>query len=145
MAAVQAREGGSVIAVEPVEWKDTARYGIVAGDEVAAGLLRLSGIVEKPRPDLAPSNLGVVGRYVLDRRIFELLERTERGAGGEIQLTDGIATLLREQPVYAYRFQGTRYDCGSKLGYVQATIRLALDDSEIGSELRASLPSLLAR
>lgn len=145
MAAVQAREGGSVIAVEPVEWKDTARYGIVAGDEVAAGLLRLSGIVEKPRPDLAPSNLGVVGRYVLDRRIFELLERTERGAGGEIQLTDGIATLLREQPVYAYRFQGTRYDCGSKLGYVQATIRLALEDSEIGSELRASLPSLLAR
>lgn len=144
MAQVQAREGGSVIAVEPVDWKDTARYGIVSGDPVTDALMRLSGIVEKPRPDVAPSNLGVVGRYVLDKRIFELLERTERGAGGEIQLTDAIAALLAEQPVYAYRFQGTRYDCGSKLGYVQATIRLALEDPEIGSELRASLDQLTA-
>jgi len=104
--------------------------------------MRIEGIVEKPRPDVAPSNLAVVGRYVLDTRIFELLERTRPGAGGEIQLTDAIAALLREQPVHAYRFDGVRYDCGTKLGYVHATLRLALDDVEIGTDVRRLMSEL---
>ncbi len=144
MAAVQAEHGGSVIAVEPVEWKDTSRYGIVSGSQVNRQLMRIDTIVEKPRPDVAPSNLGVVGRYVLDHHIFDLLERTNPGAGGEIQLTDAIAALLKEQPAYAYRFDGVRYDCGNKLGYVQATLRCALDDEEIGDELRRTLENWLA-
>lgn len=139
MAALQAERGGSVIAVETVDWKDTARYGIVSGAEVNDRVMRIEGIVEKPRPDVAPSNLAVVGRYVLDTRIFDLLERTRPGAGGEIQLTDGIAALLAEQSAWAYRFDGVRYDCGSKLGYVQATVRLALDDPEIGADVRRML------
>ena len=104
--------------------------------------MRIESIVEKPRPDVAPSNLAVVGRYVLDSRIFDLLENTRPGAGGEIQLTDGIAALLAEQPVHAYRFDGIRYDCGTKLGYVHATLRLALDDPEIGSDVRRLMASM---
>jgi len=142
MAAVQARQGGSVVAVEPVDWKDTGKYGIVSGTELSQGLMRIDSIVEKPRPDVAPSNLAVVGRYVLDSRIFKLLEQTRPGAGGEIQLTDAIAALLGEQSVCAYRFDGVRYDCGTKFGYVHATLRLALDDAEIGADMRQLLADL---
>lgn len=143
MAQVQARLGGSVIAVEPVDWKDTGKYGIVSGASVDARISRIDSIVEKPRPDVAPSNLAVVGRYVLDARIFDLLERTRPGAGGEIQLTDGIAALLAEQPVHAYHFDGVRYDCGTKFGYVHATLQLALDDPEIGAQVRRMVQGLV--
>jgi UTP--glucose-1-phosphate uridylyltransferase len=142
MAEVQRREGGSVIAVEPVDPRETDKYGIVSGTAADPRLMRIEGIVEKPRPDVAPSNLAVVGRYVLDTRIFELLERTRPGAGGEIQLTDAIAALLQEQPVHAYRFDGVRYDCGTKFGYVHATLRLALDDAEIGADVRRLMSEL---
>ncbi len=136
MAKVQAKLGGSVIAVEPVDPELTGRYGIVAGTEISERLMRIERIVEKPEPAVAPSNLAVVGRYVLDARIFDLLENTGAGAGGEIQLTDAIAALLGEQPVHAYHFEGVRYDCGNKLGYVHATLALALDDPEIGTDIR---------
>lgn len=139
MAAAQsAVAGGSLVAVEPVPADQTDRYGIV---RLAAGsdpqLARIEAMVEKPKPAEAPSNLAVVGRYLLSRRIFELLSTTTPGAGGEIQLTDAIAALLAEEPVRAWRFEGTRYDCGNKLGLVQATIRLGLDDPEIGAAVQA--------
>jgi UTP--glucose-1-phosphate uridylyltransferase len=143
MAEVQRREGGSVIAVEPVNPRETGKYGIVCGTSTNPRLMRVEGIVEKPRPDVAPSNLAVVGRYVLDTRIFELLERTRPGAGGEIQLTDAIAVLLQEQPVHAYRFDGVRYDCETKLGYVHATLRLALDGDEIGADVRRLMSGMV--
>ncbi len=143
MAAVQAQQGGSVIAVEPVDPQLTGRYGIVAGERIDDRLLRIDNMVEKPEPAVAPSNLAVVGRYVLDHRIFDLLEQTRPGAGGEIQLTDGIASLIAEQPVHAYRFDGVRYDCGNKLGYVQATLALALQDPEIGADVRRLAQEML--
>jgi UTP--glucose-1-phosphate uridylyltransferase len=142
MAAVQARQGGSVVAVETVEWKDTGKYGIVSGTPIDDRILRIDSIVEKPRPDVAPSNLAVVGRYVLDTRIFDLLNQTRPGAGGEIQLTDAIAALLQEQAVSAFRFDGVRYDCGTKFGYVHATLRLALGDPEIAADMRQLVAEL---
>ena len=138
MAAAQRQVGGgSLIAVEPVPPEHTDRYGVVrlqAG--VDEQLARIEAMVEKPKPADAPSNLAVVGRYLLSRRVFELLRSTKPGAGGEIQLTDAIAALLTEEPVRAWRFAGTRYDCGHKLGLVQATIRLGLDDPQIGGAVR---------
>jgi UTP--glucose-1-phosphate uridylyltransferase len=127
-----ARHGNSVIAVEDVPRERTASYGIVAVDDE----LRLQQIVEKPQPADAPSTLAVVGRYLLTPAIFEKLVHTGRGAGGEIQLTDGIADLMAEQTVRACRFSGKRYDCGSKLGYVQANIDFALKDPELAAGLR---------
>jgi len=102
-------------------------------------LYRVSSIVEKPDPDTAPSNLAVVGRYILTPRIFDLLESTPRGAGGEIQLTDAIAALLKEEQVLAYQFKGQRYDCGSKLGYLKATMEYALKHEELSEEFRQYL------
>jgi UTP--glucose-1-phosphate uridylyltransferase len=141
MAAEYARHGGSVIAVEPVPKENTSSYGIVAVD--ADDNNRVTQIVEKPSPDKAPSNLGVVGRYLLDPLIFDKLENIGKGAGGEIQLTDGIAELLREKPVHAYAFSGERYDCGSKLGYLKATVAYGLNHSEAGAEFRAHLKDLV--
>src|SRR5207248_10162419 len=103
---------------------------------------RVRSIVEKPKPAVAPSNLAVVGRYVLAPAIFEHLERLGSGAGGEIQLTDGIGALMREEAVYAYRFTGKRYDCGSKLGYLQATVEYALGHPELGRSFRKYLQGL---
>jgi UTP--glucose-1-phosphate uridylyltransferase len=130
MANEYARHGGSVIAVETVPPENTSSYGIVAIDESDHN--RVSQIVEKPRPADAPSNSAVVGRYLLAPEIFDKLENIGAGAGGEIQLTDGIAALIDEQPVYAYSFSGTRYDCGSKLGYLQATVAYGLDHEDTG-------------
>lgn len=144
MAEISARRGASTIAVEPVEWSETGRYGVVSITRLDEQLGRIDAIVEKPKPEQAPSNLAVVGRYVLSGRIFDLLDQTTPGAGGEIQLTDAIAALLTEQPVYAYRFHGTRYDCGNKLGYVQATLRCALDDPAIGLAVREHLRGLVS-
>lgn len=143
MAQQYALSGASQIAVEDVPREKTANYGIVTSDAPEQIVSRISAIVEKPKPELAPSTLGVVGRYILDARIFSLLEELPPGAGGEIQLTDGIAALLKLQTVQAFRFAGTRYDCGTKLGYVQAIARVALDDPLIGEQVRAALKQLV--
>ena len=127
MADVAQASGASVIATQDVLREKTGSYGIVATENFSGRQGRITAIVEKPAPDVAPSTLAVVGRYILSPRIFDLLETTTPGAGGEIQLTDAISTLLREQPVLAYRFRGTRFDCGTHIGLVEATIRYALD------------------
>ena len=129
----------SILGAQRVPRAETSRYGIVSGTEQRDGMLRMSGIVEKPKPDKAPSDLAVVGRYILTPRIFHHLANIQAGAGGEIQLTDGIAALLAEESVYAYPFKGTRYDCGSKLGYLQATVDFALEHDEVGADFAAWL------
>ena len=141
MAAEHARHGGSVVAVETVPSEETSSYGIVSVD--ADDDNRMIQIVEKPAPEDAPSNLAVVGRYLLDGSIFDKLERIGKGAGGEIQLTDGIAELLAEKPVHAYAFTGDRYDCGSKVGYLKATVAYGLNHPETGEEFRAHLVKTL--
>jgi len=132
----------SILGTEPVPKEDVSSYGIVDGVEVKPGLMEVSGIVEKPAVDKAPSNVAVVGRYILTPRIFDLLENTERGAGNEIQLTDAISDLLQEQRVLAYNFEGRRFDCGSKLGYLKAQVEFALAHKEVGSEFREYLRTL---
>jgi len=132
----------SVLAVEEIPPEATGSYGVIATSNMNGNTVRVEGIVEKPRPEEAPSNLGVVGRYILTPRIFPLLETLGKGAGGEIQLTDAIARLLEYETVYAYRFQGKRYDCGSKLGYLEATIDHALKHPEVAEEFKAYLQSL---
>ncbi len=136
LAAAFEQTQGSVVAVEPVPPEHTRRYGMVAGTAVRDGLLRLSRIVEKPAPEQAPSNLGVAGRYVFTPTIFEQIRRQGRGVGGEIQLTDGIAGLLAIEPVHALRYAGERHDCGSKLGFLQATVALGLQHAECGPEFQ---------
>ena len=143
MADLAEGSGSSVIAVQDVPREQTASYGIVATDKFDGRAGRINAIVEKPKPEVAPSNLAVVGRYVLDGRIFDLLERTTPGAGGEIQLTDAIAALLAEQPVQAYRFQGTRFDCGTHLGLIEATIRYALDHEKLSDAARGLMKNAL--
>jgi UTP--glucose-1-phosphate uridylyltransferase len=133
------KHGGSVIAVETVPEDKTSSYGIVAINEKK----QITEIVEKPDPENAPSYLAVVGRYLLSNKIFDKLENTGRGAGGEIQLTDAIADLLDESPVYAYPFSGERYDCGNKLGYLKATVGYGLSNDETGQPFRDHLRQLL--
>jgi UTP--glucose-1-phosphate uridylyltransferase len=145
MAQVQAKNGGSVIAVQDVPRSETGSYGIVVPEKDSApGFAKLTSMVEKPKPEEAPSTLGVVGRYILSPRIFHFLESQRRGAGGEIQLTDAIARLLREENVFGYEFQGTRYDCGSKLGYLQATVNYALKHPELAEDFRSYLGTKVA-
>ena len=134
------KHGGSVIAVETVPKEKTSSYGIVALDNEEKN--RVSHIVEKPAPADAPSNLAVVGRYLLNPVVFDKLENTGRGAGGEIQLTDAIADMLEESPVYAHAFTGDRYDCGSKMGYLKATVAYGLAHRETGEEFKAYLRDL---
>ena len=142
MAQVYEAKRASVIGVQVVPRQDTEKYGIVAVEADHAVTSRVRSIVEKPKPAEAPSNLAVVGRYVLAPAIFEHLEKLSSRAGGEIQLTDGIAGLMREEAVYAYRFSGKRYDCGSKLGYLQATVEYALGHPELGRAFRKYLQGL---
>ncbi|MGE0189100.1 MAG: UTP--glucose-1-phosphate uridylyltransferase GalU [Steroidobacteraceae bacterium] len=142
MAQVFETQQTSVLGVETVPHEETYKYGIVATDDRDGRLSRVRKIVEKPKPENAPSNLAVVGRYVLTGKIFDKLERTGRGAGGEIQLTDAIADLLADEAVYAYEFEGKRYDCGSKLGYLQATVEFALKHAELGARFRQYLNDL---
>jgi UTP--glucose-1-phosphate uridylyltransferase len=139
MAALYQREQCSILGVEDVPADQTASYGIVSPEETGGGLTSIKAIVEKPAPAEAPSTLGVVGRYVLTPRIFSHLATGKPGRGGEIQLTDGISALLAEERVLAYRFSGTRYDCGSKLGYLKATVELGVDHAEVGSAFSAFL------
>jgi UTP--glucose-1-phosphate uridylyltransferase len=141
--AAQAADA-SVIAIQDVPRERTGSYGIVATEDFNGRQGRITQIVEKPAPDAAPSTLAVVGRYVLSPRIFELLEATQPGAGGEIQLTDAISALLREAPVLAYRFQGTRFDCGTHVGLIEATIRHALDHETLSDPARRMMTDALA-
>ncbi len=135
--------GSSVIAVQDVPHEQTGSYGIVATGPFTGRSAPIHAIVEKPKPEVAPSNLAVVGRYVLDGSIFDILESTTPGAGGEIQLTDAIATLLARKPVHAYRFQGTRFDCGTHLGLIEATIRYALDHEKLSDAARGMMQNAL--
>lgn len=144
MADAAELSGASVIAVQDVPREQTGSYGIVATDGFAARQGRIRAIVEKPSPEVAPSNLAVVGRYVLNPRIFALLENTTPGAGGEIQLTDAIAAMLAEEAVNAYRFQGTRFDCGTHLGLIEATIRFALDHEVLSDSARQLMQNALS-
>jgi UTP--glucose-1-phosphate uridylyltransferase len=131
----------SILGVEEIPRGQTDQYGIVRAESLSSGVGRVMGIVEKPKPDAAPSNLAVVGRYILTPRIFHHLRRQKAGLGGEIQLTDAIGALLSEENVLAYRFAGVRYDCGSKLGYLKATVDYGRKHSEVGEEFIAFLKS----
>ena len=141
MSEVFTQRQCSVIGVQEIAREHSRQYGMVRVEPVAAGLDRVTAIVEKPNPEAAPSNLAVVGRYILTSRIFHHLERVQPGAGGEIQLTDAIAALLADEQVLAYRFRGTRYDCGSKLGYLQATVAYGRKHPEIGKAFEKFLRS----
>ena len=132
----------SVIAVQEVPAEHTRRYGIVAGDAVRPGLIKVSRMVEKPAPEVAPSRMGVAGRYILTPAVFEQIRQQSGGVGGEIQLTDGIAGLMKTESVYAFEYSGKRYDCGSKEGFLQATVELALQHPEVGAQFKAYLDSL---
>jgi len=138
-------ERASLLAVQNVPREHTRQYGIVSATPYREQLEVVNGIVEKPRPEDAPSTLAVVGRYVLSNRIFEFLENLGAGAGGEIQLTDGIAALLKAERVLAYRYAGQRYDCGSKLGYLKATVAMGMKHPETGEGLRQFLGELGAQ
>jgi len=144
MADLNEASGASIIAVEDVPHEKTGSYGIVATDKFDGRKGHITQIVEKPKPEEAPSDLAVVGRYVLSPKIFQLLEATGTGAGGEIQLTDAIARLLDGEPVDAYRFEGTRFDCGTHLGLVEATIRFALENEKLAAPAREVMRKMLA-
>jgi UTP--glucose-1-phosphate uridylyltransferase len=144
MQRIYQQYGTSVIAVQRVPRDEVSSYGIVEVEPLAPGIGEIKRIVEKPRPEEAPSNLAVVGRYILTPRVFKLLESVPRGAGGEIQLTDAIAQLIQEQSVIAYEFEGTRYDCGSKLGYLKANVNFALEHPELKDEFKEYLTDLVA-
>ncbi len=141
MAELYGKDPYSVLGVQDIPRDQTNQYGIVAIDPRSDDPARITGIVEKPKPDVAPSTLAVVGRYILSPRIFRHLEKQHAGTGGEIQLTDAIAALLAEEKVVAYRFEGRRYDCGSKLGYLQATVDLGTRHPEVGKAFTAFLKS----
>ena len=132
----------SLLAVQEVAPEKVGHYGIVAGEALGRGLIRVRHMVEKPTPAQAPSNLGVVGRYILTPTVFDGLRGVARGVGGEIQLTDGIAALIAQEGVHAYRFDGKRYDCGTKEGFLQATVELALEHAEVGPGFRDYLRRL---
>ena len=142
MAAIFGETDTSLVAVEAVAHEDTDKYGIVDAERPDGRLARMKGIVEKPAPHVAPSTMGVVGRYLLTPRIFDLLEDTRPGSGGEIQLTDAIARLLEEEGVMAYSFAGKRYDCGTKLGFLQANVEYAMKHPKLGEEFRDYIGTL---
>lgn len=144
MADLFASKQSSILGVEDVLPEETASYGIVDAFKVDDNLLQIKSIVEKPEPEDAPSNLGVVGRYVFTPKIFDCIENVKPGLGNEIQLTDAIADLMAIENVFAYRFAGKRYDCGSKLGFMQANVELALKHPQIGSEFFQYLESFQA-
>ena len=142
MVQAYERLGNSVIAVQEVPLDHVKRYGIVAGVADGDRLLKVQHIVEKPSPEKAPSRLAVAGRYILSHAVFGHIRKQGKGAGGELQLTDGIAGLLADEAVHAYTYQGKRYDCGSKEGFLEATVELALQHPEVGESFRGYLKSL---
>jgi len=145
MAEAHASSGGSVVGVQTVDPGETDKYGIVATANGQGRLAEVTRIVEKPKPAEAPSSLAVVGRYLLSPAIFDRLENVGRGAGGEIQLTDAIAALLESEKVHAFRFEGKRYDCGSKLGYLEATVEFGLKHPDLGPRFSGYLRELATR
>jgi UTP--glucose-1-phosphate uridylyltransferase len=142
--AFEQTDGGNIILVEPCPPGEAHKYGIVALDGQDGRLNRMTGMVEKPAPGTEPSNLFISGRYVLQPEIFKVLETVERGAGGEIQLTDAMAKLMGEQPFYALEYEGTTYDCGDKIGWLRANVALALKRPDLGEAARRALAPLLA-
>jgi UTP--glucose-1-phosphate uridylyltransferase len=142
MIEVYNRYQHSVIAVEPVAKKDTKAYGIIKPKKVEDRVYQVKSLVEKPEPKDAPSNLAIVGRYILTPQIFGMLEKTTPGKGGEIQLTDGLRLLLKKQPIYAYQFEGIRYDTGMPLGFLKASVEFALNRPDIGAKFREHLRQL---
>jgi UTP--glucose-1-phosphate uridylyltransferase len=140
--AIDPAQRGCLLAVQEVPPEHTRRYGMVRGVSAGPRLMRLDQLVEKPAPEQAPSRWGVAGRYVLTAQVFDAIRTLPRGVGGEIQLTDGIAALMQQQPVYAYQYEGKRYDCGSKQGFLQATVELALQHEEVGEDFSAYLQQL---
>lgn len=132
----------SLVGVQKVPRSASSSYGIIDSTPAGERLFKMTGIVEKPRPEDAPSDLGVVGRYLLTPAIFDRLRATGKGAGGEIQLTDAIAQLLAQEPVHGFEFEGTRYDCGDKLGYLKATVQYGLAHADLGADFRAFLKSV---
>jgi UTP--glucose-1-phosphate uridylyltransferase len=145
MTEVYRRTGASVIGVEEVPREWTSSYGIVGVREDAQGDMAIDTMVEKPAPEAAPSNLGIVGRYVLDYHVFEYLHSVRAGAGGEIQLTDGIAAMLGSHPVLALPLAGERFDCGSRHGFIRATMEYAMDDDEIREPMLQHMLEILTR
>ncbi|KLR57915.1 UTP--glucose-1-phosphate uridylyltransferase GalU [Diaphorobacter sp. J5-51] len=142
MTAAFAKQGRSLLAVQEVPLEHTKRYGIVKGESAGGALIRVDEIVEKPAPEKAPSRMGVAGRYVLTPRIFEEIRNQPQGVGGEIQLTDAIARLMQHETVYAFQYAGKRYDCGSKEGFLEATVELALQHPQVGEHFREYLKKL---
>jgi len=142
MVSLYEKQGRSLIGVENIARENTGSYGIVAVDSFSNRVGRINRIVEKPKPEVAPSTLGVVGRYLLSNSIFRHLRELKPGSGGELQLTDAIAAMLVDEPVYAYEFEGKRYDCGDKLGYLQATVAYGLRHAEVGEAFTAYLRTL---
>ena len=143
MVEAYEKVGGNLVAVEEVPQSETAKYGVIAPKARKGNLIEMTGMVEKPRPAEAPSNFRIIGRYVLQPSIFRLLETQGAGAGGEIQLTDAMARMIGTQPFHAVTFEGRRFDCGSKLGFVEATLALALEREDMGAEVRAMAQRLL--
>jgi UTP--glucose-1-phosphate uridylyltransferase len=143
MIEAHAANAGNYIAVAPVPQDQTHQYGIVGVEDATAKTSRITAMVEKPKAGTAPSNLHITGRYILQPEIFEVLEKGERGAGGEIQITDAMIGLAKTQPFYAVRFDGTIYDCGSKIGFLTANIAYALARKELAPALKAELKKLL--
>ena len=142
MAQAHAQHGGSILAVQEVPLDQVNRYGIVAGTTSTDGLIDVQQMVEKPAPDKAPSRMAVSGRYILSPSVFDRIRAGGRGAGGEIQLTDGIAGLIGQEKVWGYTYQGVRYDCGSKLGFLQATVELGMTHPQEGAAFAAYLKQL---
>ena len=145
MVQVFGQVGTSLLAVQEVPAEHVKRYGIVAGKPAGERLIKVAQMVEKPAPDAAPSRMGVAGRYILTPAVFDHIRNQSRGAGGEIQLTDGIARLMETEGVHAYQYQGKRYDCGSKEGFLEATVELALKHPEVGPGFKEYLKSLSLR
>jgi len=139
LVEAHAETGANIVAVMEVPQEQTGRYGVITPGRERDALVAIEGFVEKPRPEAAPSRLAVIGRYILSSRIFALLERAKPGAGGEIQLTDAMAALLDEQPFYGLRFEGRRFDCGDRLGYLEAILALAMEREDLAAGLHAAL------
>ena len=142
LAAVHAQYGASVVALMEVPREQISAYGVVEADEVSPGLYRIRSLVEKPKPEDAPSNLAIIGRYVLTPQIFDSLTRIAPGAGGEIQLTDGMRHLLGSQPIYGLKFEGRRFDAGDKQGFLRATVEFGLKHPTLGAAFRSYLQGL---
>jgi UTP--glucose-1-phosphate uridylyltransferase len=135
--------GGNVVAVDPIPMELVSSYGVIAHEPAQGRSMKITGMVEKPPMESAPSNLRITGRYILQPEIFGLLENQERGAGGEIQLTDAMRRLMESQDFWGFRFEGRDYDCGSRLGYAQAYVAYALKDPELGNDVRTVIEALL--